>query len=98
MPDYRIVYDDEADKVTFINRHKGQPGAEGAPSPALLALPMRLAGDTRDAARRHAPGWDIDVLEEEWREWVHRKNIEVKDPDGHFLSFCKTRGPYRREA
>lgn len=95
MPDYRIVYDGHADKITFINR-KTQRDVDGAASPALLASPMRLASDTHSAARRHAPGWDVHVLEDEWREWVHQKGIEVKEPDGHFLSFCKNRGPYRQ--
>jgi plasmid replication initiation protein len=86
MPDYRMTI--EGDNVVFT------PKAEEA----VVALPfqaLRLCNlDTRDLARRLAPGWDIYNLEDEWRSWVHDKAIVVKDPDKHFLSFCKKRGPY----
>lgn len=86
MPDYRMAI--EGDNVVFT------PKAEEA----VVALPfqaLRLRKlDTHDYARRLAPGWDIYNLEDEWRSWVHDKAIEVKDPDKHFLSFCKKRGPY----
>jgi hypothetical protein len=53
--------------------------------------------DTHDYARKLAPGWDTYGLESEWRSWVHDKAIEVKDPDKHFLAFCKTRGAYKAD-
>ena len=59
----------------------------------LQALTFRKF-DTHDQAKRLAPGWDVYMLENEWRSWVSDKAIEVKDPDKHFLAFCKKRGAY----
>lgn len=66
---------------------------------SALPLPLaslRLAPDTHEDARRLAPGWDMHHLEDEWRAWVLEKAISVKDPDKHFLAFCKKRGAYKR--
>lgn len=65
----------------------------------LALLPMaegdlRLEEDTFEQARDLAPGWDIYGLQAEWREWVARKGIVPRDPDKHFLAFCKRRGRY----
>ena len=86
MPDYRMAV--EGDNVVF--RPKSREVVVALP---LNALRLRQA-DTHHTARRLAPGWDIYVLENEWRGWVHDKAIEVKDPDKHFLAFCKNRGTY----
>ena len=59
------------------------------------ALPS-LKPDTYDEARGYASGWDIRVLESEWREWVRIKKIKIRNPDNNFIKFCKTRGPYQQ--
>jgi plasmid replication initiation protein len=56
-----------------------------------------LKSDTYEEARYHAQGWDIRVLEAEWRDWVAAKNINVRNADSNFISFCKKRGPYKNE-
>lgn len=56
-----------------------------------------LKTTTYEDARLIARGWDIRVLENEWRDWVLTKNIKVRNPDANFLKFCKQRGPYRQE-
>ena len=56
-----------------------------------------LQSDTYEEARHYASGWDIRVLEAEWREWVSSKNIKVDHPDKHFIKFCRGRGPYKQE-
>lgn len=89
LPDYRMTI--EGDNVTF--RPKGDEAVVALP---LQALRLRNL-DTHDLARRLASGWDIYALENEWRSWVHDKAIEVKDPDKHFLAFCKKRGAYKHE-
>lgn len=87
LPDYRMMI--EGENVVF------RPKEEAA----VLAMPKPLlrlhSPDTHAMARRLAPGWDIYGLESEWRVWVQDKGIEVKDPDRHFLAFCKNRGAYR---
>lgn len=55
---------------------------------------LLISGDTSEEAKSYAPGWDIRVLEQEWRSWVLDKGIVVKDADAHFKSFCKKKGPY----
>lgn len=97
LPDYRIEFDEDADKVTFINRNTMQGGAR-EPSPALMTSSLKLSPEVHALARQHAPGWDVHGLEEDWREWVHGRGIVVEDADGHFLSFCKRRGPYGRKS
>lgn len=96
LPDYRIVFDEAADKVTFINRNASQlVEVEDSAPPPLPQNTLRLSADVHDLARRHAPGWDVHALEGEWREWVHGSGIVVENANAHFLSFCKARGPYK---
>jgi plasmid replication initiation protein len=86
MPDYAMTIDEEC----VVVRPKSSDSVVGPSHKAL-----RLSGaDIHQAARSLAPGWDIYALEGEWRAWVHGKAIEVKDPDKHFLAFCKRRGAY----
>ena len=88
MPDYTFTI--EGDNVVVRPKRLIE---EQLPLPNLSSL--HLKGDTDDAARRAAPGWDVHHLETEWRSWVVDKGIAVKDADRHFVSFCKKRGPYR---
>ncbi|MCL7466629.1 replication initiator protein A [Phaeovulum sp. NW3] len=87
MPDYRMSI--EGDNVVF--RPKSGEVVLPLPFPALRFRNL----DTHEVARSLAPGWDVYGLEDEWRSWVHEKAIEVKDPDKHFLAFCKKRGGYQ---
>lgn len=88
MPDYTFTI--EGDNVVVRPKRLIE---EQLPPPNLSSL--HLKGDTYDAARRAAPGWDVHHLETEWRSWIVDKGIAVKDADRHFVSFCKKRGPYR---
>ena len=56
-----------------------------------------LQSHTYEDARLYARGWDIRVLESEWRDWVVTKKIKVRNPDANFIKFCKQRGPYKQE-
>lgn len=89
MPDY--LFQIEEDNV--LVRPKRDILQTALPLPISS---LRLGPDTHEEARRFAPGWDMHTLEDEWRSWVLEKGIQVKDPDKHFLSFCKKRGPYKR--
>jgi len=64
---------------------------------AVLTTVPSLRSDTYEQAREYATGWDIRVLEDEWRDWVMQKKINVINADTHFLKFCKNRGPYRNQ-
>lgn len=88
LPDYSMSI--EGDNVVFRPKRK----TEAVASFHFQALRLIKPG-THDEARRLAPGWDIYVLENEWRTWVRDKAIEVKDADKHFLAFCHKRGAYK---
>ena len=85
LPDY--VMSIEGDNVVFRPK-----GGESVIASSFLSLDFRKL-DTRDQARKLAPGWNIYTLENEWRSWIHDKAIDVKNADNHFLAFCKKRGP-----
>jgi hypothetical protein len=85
MPDYSFEIVDQKLVVRPIKEEKSQ-----------TTLPP-LKSDTYEEARYFASGWDIRVLEEEWREWISTKNITVRNADRNFVSFCKKRGPYKQE-
>jgi plasmid replication initiation protein len=87
MPDYSIFID--ADKVIF------RPKRVETLVNSLNHTLRLISSDTLEKARQCAPGWDIYVLEMEWRSWIAEKSIVVKNADQHFLSFCKKRGAYR---
>ena len=56
-------------------------------SPAVLEVQMPpLDPDTYHEARMVAPGWDVRVLEREWREWVTEA---PRSPDAAFIGFCR---------
>ena len=51
---------------------------------------LRCAAETFAKARAAAPGWDVYVLEQEWREWIANKE-PTKRPDAAFVAFCRKR-------
>lgn len=89
MPDYAFTIEGE----NVIIRPKKETLQSALPLPVSE---LRLDPDTHERARQYAAGWDMHHLESEWRSWVIEKGIGVKDPDKHFLAFCKKRGPYKR--
>lgn len=83
LPDYRVSFDAETDMVIFQNR--------GTMSPAL-SPPWQgtLDAEVFHDARLAAPGWDVRHIEQEWRNWLSREEIEPRNPERHFLKFCKS--------
>ncbi|MBC6445232.1 MAG: replication initiator protein A [Alphaproteobacteria bacterium GM202ARS2] len=86
MPDYSFSFDD--DVLTVKSRSSFL--AQSETSPAIL-----LSADTYERARALTPGWDITVLESEWRDWSAAKDVPPHDPDAAFLAFCRKKGPLR---
>ena len=84
LPDYHVSYDEETDQVTFTNRGSMPALIEAQPDPAVAAI--RLQGDTYIKAREAAPGWDVYVLEGEWRDWMTEA---PRNPDAAFIGFCR---------
>ena len=54
-----------------------------------LGPPLRnlLKTDTYEKAKKAAPGWDVYVLESEWREWIKDKK-PPQNQDAAFIAFC----------
>lgn len=84
MPDYAIRFDDD-DTVVFIARGS-VPVAEEIEG---LSIP-RLDADAYEQAREAAPGWDVYVVEQEWRAWCAKEEVVPNRPDAHFLKFCRS--------
>jgi hypothetical protein len=79
IPDYAVRLD--GDTVVFQNRGT-QPRLGVNPE----TIEVRLSPETYHEARNVAPGWDIYVLEQEWREWMTEA---PRHPDAAFLGFCR---------
>jgi hypothetical protein len=43
---------------------------------------VRLKTDTYAQGKAAAPGWDIYVLEAEWKEWGAQQRLVLRTPDG----------------
>ena len=80
LPDYEIAMLD--DIVTFTNRHWKQPA-----NSSQTVFPI-LKTETYEKAKRAAPGWDVYLLEHQWREWIAQKELP-KRPDTAFVAFCR---------
>lgn len=87
LPDYHVVFDTDADMVIFTNR--GSMPLD-RPDDTVAISTGSLPGETYQEARSVAPGWDVYVLEREWRGWLAKEEIEPKHPSRHFLRFCRT--------
>ena len=82
LPDYAVSMSDNM--VAFTNRNWKPPAGENQ-----HAWPF-LKPETFAKARAAAPGWDVYALEQEWREWIAKKE-PAKRPDAAFLAFCRKR-------
>ena len=76
MPDYSLAIRD--DKVLFYNQKQA--------APRIKTLEYKTFRKTR---RLGISEEQIIDWEQEWRQWIQDKNISVKNPDSHFLSFCE---------
>jgi len=85
MPDYAVRFD--GDFIIFTNRgtmRKEEPTSAGE------GEAIHLSPSTYDEARLAAPGWDVYVLEQEWRTWMSDGGLDApKSPDKAFLGFCR---------
>ncbi|NYS26379.1 replication initiator protein A [Rhodobacteraceae bacterium 2376] len=82
MPDYEIRFDADKDQLAVLSR--GTVGGELSVV-APVAVPP-LDADVYELAREAAPGWDVRVIEQEWRSWVGEA---PKNPEMAFLGFCR---------
>ncbi|GAB5405715.1 MAG: replication initiator protein A [Aureliella sp.] len=82
IPDYAVSFESE-DMVLFQNRGTIQ---SIAPEADPLISEIRLSADAYEEGRLAAPGWDIYLLEQEWKEWIS----EIpRNADAAFVGFCR---------
>lgn len=80
MPDYKLSYDN--DRAVLIVQSRGTVTAE---KQDRVEIP-KLDPDTYETARMMAPGWDVHMIEQEWRAWAS----EVpRNPEMAFVGFCR---------
>lgn len=80
MPDYEIRFDETKDRM--LVRSKGTVG----PKPVDEVEIPPLDPDVYEIAREAAPGWDVRLIEQEWRSWASEA---PKNPEMAFLGFCR---------
>lgn len=80
MPDYQISIDPEKDHMIARSR-----GTVGIDSSEMVNIP-RLDSEVYEMARTAAPGWDIHMIEQEWRCWATQV---PRNPEMAFLGFCR---------
>lgn len=86
IPDYGVRMDE--DMITFTNRGTMLEDQQTVGVPSFVTV--RLSPDALIEARQVAPGWDIYVLESEWRSWMADGGLDApKNPDQAFLGFCR---------
>ena len=79
LPDYAVTLNED-DMVVFRNRGSMRD------EPARDEVVIRLRPETIEEAKLAAPGWDIYLLEQEWREWMTEP---PRDADAAFIGFCR---------
>ena len=85
MPDYGVSLDGE--NICFTSRGT----AKAVDALAIEYFPL-LDPETYQDAKIVAPGYDVYVLEQEWRMfWVDSGKPELGNPDAAFIGFCKRR-------
>lgn len=93
LPDYRVVFDEAEDTVSFINRgtmpRRGADGA-GAAGASGAGAAADLGTDWQQLARDNAPTWDPYMLRDEWQAWCAKSRRPLKKPAAHFAKFCRT--------
>ncbi|MFD2741456.1 replication initiator protein A [Sulfitobacter aestuarii] len=83
LPDYSVSI--ASDMVSFRSRT--------AALTTNLEYAANLRPETYDTARQAAPGWDVYVIEQEWRAWVSELLEQGMEPPRHadnaFIGFCR---------
>jgi hypothetical protein len=74
--------------VTFQNR--GTMQDKRSSTDMAIYGSIRLSSDAITEARQAVPGWDIYMLEGEWRCWMADGGLDApKNPDKAFIGFCR---------
>jgi plasmid replication initiation protein len=89
LPDYRVIFDEKQDRIAFFNR-EGNWVERPLPSDGETLPP--LPSEAYEEGRAAAPGYDVYVLESEWREWwACSGKPKLNNPAAAFVGFCRSR-------
>ena len=80
IPDYAIRIDEERDQLVARSR-----GTVGPDASDRVEIP-ELDPEVYEMARAAAPGWDVRMIEQEWRQWA---SDVPRNPEMAFLGFCR---------
>jgi hypothetical protein len=80
IPDYSVDFESD-DMVVFRNRGAMPPIAGSGERDDI-----RLSAEAYHDARTVAPGWDVYMLEQEWKQWISEP---PRDADAAFIGFCR---------
>ena len=83
LPDYTVLFDEDRDMVIF----QGRGTVVAVEEKSRQVIPA-LKPETYAHARGAAPGWDVRVLEQEWRALATEL---PQNPDAACVGFCKKR-------
>jgi hypothetical protein len=60
-----------------------------SPSSASASIPIWLPTTAYEKAKKAAPGYDVYVLEREWREWIGKTGKKPDNAEAAFIAFCR---------
>ena len=90
LPDYMVIFDDSADRITFVNR-KTMPLDQEKPSQSAATILGLLSPDIFEDARTVAAGWDIHYIANAFAAWWSKIEKPMpQNPDALFMKFCRT--------
>ena len=91
LPDYALEYSPAKDQIIFLNRNT-MPLDRDKPDQDASSILKRLSPDVRDKARRIAPGWDIDYVQDCFAAWWAKLGKFETAKCGRLVSssFCRT--------
>ena len=89
LPDYELTFVEESDKIYFTNR-------KTMPIDNELSWNGSLSAETFEKVGLLGMRTDKYVVEQEFRNWVARSRIEVKNGNGLFVAFCRRRAKLER--
>jgi len=88
IPDYYFKYDKEEDKIYIYPKAKFIEKFTPKPKPTAIDQ-IKLKSKTYDTAIKHAMGFDVYFIEQEWRMMLGQKNSIPEKPDGSFINYLK---------
>lgn len=90
LPDYMLLYDSEADQITFVNRNT-MPMSKPKTNIEAEAILARLDPDIDERARLLVSGWDMAHVRKSFASWWYEiGKPQTMNPDAFFLKFCRT--------